>query len=187
MANELVKPHISYFSVAIISGEREDRSVEASNCAHFTGNFSVQIYIFNRARRYCRCWHPSRVFSPPSRSRRSSRSGCAFWQITTASCGSQSASCRPARRAKSELNNFLPFHWLSSYLFSQQYDYREIAEGLTRSVRARNRDLLDRERARLQQQRQHELLRRREAHRDLLALLAVGDWKDMLRDACCIE
>lgn len=41
-----------------------------------------------------------------------------------------------------------------------------------------------RERARLQQQRQHELLRRREAHRDLLTLLAVGDWQHMLRDAC---
>lgn len=59
---------------------------------------------------------------------------------------------------------------------------REMAEALVRSVAARNLHLLSRERARLQQQRQRELLRRKEAHADLLALLPVGDWKDMLRE-----
>lgn len=54
---------------------------------------------------------------------------------------------------------------------------------MAKSLASRNAKLLARERARLQQQRERELLRRREAHRDLLALLSVGDWKDMLRDA----
>ena len=60
---------------------------------------------------------------------------------------------------------------------------REMAEALARSVAARNRHLLGRERARLQQERQRELLRRKEAHSDLLALLPINEWKDTLRNA----
>jgi len=58
-----------------------------------------------------------------------------------------------------------------------------MAEALARSVESRNLHLLSRERARLQQERQRELLRRKEAHGHLLALLPIADWKDMLRDA----
>lgn len=60
---------------------------------------------------------------------------------------------------------------------------REMAEALARSVASRNLHLLSRERARLQQERQRELQRRKEAHGHLLALLPIADWKDMLRDA----
>lgn len=60
---------------------------------------------------------------------------------------------------------------------------REMAEALARSVAARNLHLLSRERARLQQERQRELLRRKEAHDHLLALLPIADWQSMLRDA----
>lgn len=56
-----------------------------------------------------------------------------------------------------------------------------MAEALARSVASRNLQLLSRERARLQQERQRELFRRKEAHGHLLALLPLGDWKDMLR------
>lgn len=58
-----------------------------------------------------------------------------------------------------------------------------MAEALARSVAARNLHLLSRERARLQQERQRELLRRKEAHDHLLALLPIADWQSMLRDA----
>ena len=52
-----------------------------------------------------------------------------------------------------------------------------------RSVEERNRALLESERAALQHQRERELLRRREAHRNLLAMLSVCDWQHMLRDS----
>jgi hypothetical protein len=58
---------------------------------------------------------------------------------------------------------------------------RALAEDLLRSVAGKNRALLEKERARLQHQRDRELLRRREAHEALLAMLNVADWKDMLR------
>jgi hypothetical protein len=50
-------------------------------------------------------------------------------------------------------------------------------------VEERNRSLLNRERARLEHQRDHELMRRSEAHENLLAMLGVADWKDVLRCA----
>jgi hypothetical protein len=61
--------------------------------------------------------------------------------------------------------------------------HRELARDLLQTVEGRNRALLERERARLRQQRDRELLRRREAHDNLLAMLNVGKWEDMLRAA----
>jgi hypothetical protein len=61
--------------------------------------------------------------------------------------------------------------------------HRELARDLLQTVEGRNRALLERERARLRQQRDRELLRRREAHENLLAMLNVGKWEDMLRAA----
>lgn len=60
---------------------------------------------------------------------------------------------------------------------------RELARDLLRSVEARNRALLERERARLRHQRDRELLYRKEAHENLLAMLGVADWEGMLRSA----
>lgn len=51
-----------------------------------------------------------------------------------------------------------------------------------RSVESRNRALLSKETARLQERRDRELLRRKEAHKNLLAMLSVSGWQDMLRN-----
>lgn len=58
---------------------------------------------------------------------------------------------------------------------------RELARDLLQSLKDRNRALLERERTRLRHQRDKELLRRKEAHESLLAMLNVSDWQDMLR------
>lgn len=61
-----------------------------------------------------------------------------------------------------------------------------MASDLVRSVESRNRALLGKEKARLQERRERELLRRKEAHGHLLALLSASSdrnsWQDALRD-----
>jgi hypothetical protein len=51
-----------------------------------------------------------------------------------------------------------------------------------RTVSAQNNALLEKERLRLQHQREMELLRRKEAHKNLLSMLNIVDWQEMLRD-----
>ncbi|KAJ1421709.1 hypothetical protein B484DRAFT_481104 [Ochromonadaceae sp. CCMP2298] len=55
------------------------------------------------------------------------------------------------------------------------------AKDLYRSITAKNSELLEKEKLNLQQKRARELLRRQDARKNLLAMLGVDKWQDMLR------
>ncbi len=74
-----------------------------------------------------------------------------------------------------------PFSFDSHWLNVDVLLHSAVAGDLLRTVEAKNRALLKKERERLEHERDCALLRRREAHENLLAVLAVEGWQDSLR------